>query len=220
MGKSKEIRVLLFRTGETEWERAGRIGGAADVPLSLSGFEAVRKTVEGLNGTRVATVYCGPDEASQATARELAQHGGTKVKVVDELGEIHLGLWEGLLKSELEGKCPRTYRQWVENPGVVRAPEGESLDEAQSRIMSALSRSLKGAKTDNGAIAFVLRPVAMALVGCAVGEKAAEGGTAVCGGGEKRNVWSMLETGPMTQWHTLPRTFGSEARQGAGTAGA
>jgi phosphoserine phosphatase len=218
MGKSKEIRVLLFRTGETEWERAGRIAGAADVPLSLAGFEAVRKAVEGLNGTRVAVVYCGPDEASQATARELAQHAAAKVKVVDELGEIHLGLWEGLLQSELEGKCPRTYRQWIDNPGVVRAPEGESLDEAQSRIMRALGRSLKSAKTDNGAIAFVLRPVAMALVGCAVGDAAACCGAGA--GGETRNVWSMVETRPMIEWHTLPRSLGNESRQEAGSPGA
>ena len=203
MGKSKDIRVLLFRTGETEWDRAGRIAGSADVPLSLAGFETVRSTVAALNGTRIGAVYCGPDEASQATAKELADHAGAKVKVIDELGEIHLGLWEGLLETELEGKCPRTYKQWIDNPGMVQAPEGESLEEAQSRILAALGRSLKGAKTDNGAVAFVLRPVAMALVGCAVA------------GCEKRNVWSMSETGPAIEWHTLPRTFGSDARQGA-----
>ncbi|MEX2219506.1 MAG: histidine phosphatase family protein [Phycisphaerales bacterium] len=208
MAKAKDIRVLLLRTGETEWERAGRIGGAADVPLSLAGFETVRRRVQELGGARVATVFCGPDEASVATASELAGSTGAKVKVIDELGEIHLGLWEGLLESELEGRCPTAYRQWLENPGCIQAPEGESLDDAQDRIMKAVGRSLKGSKTDNGAVAFVLRPVAMALVGCAVG------------GCAKRNVWSMLESSPQAQWHTLPRDLGTSGHRQGARAGA
>lgn len=206
MAKSKEIRVLLFRTGETEWDRAGRIAGAADVPLSLAGLEDVRRGVAIVGGAAITTVYCGPDEASVMTASELARAGGGKAKIVDELGEIHLGLWEGLLKSELEGKCPKAYRQWEENPGAVQAPEGESLDEAQTRIMGALGRCLSKAKTDNGAVAFVLRPVAMALVGCSLGSV------------PTRNVWSMLESAPVTQWRTLPRDLSrqSEARAKAG----
>jgi len=203
MSKPQQVRVLLFRTGETEWERAGRIGGAADVPLSIAGFEAVKRRLSTLGEARLSTVFCGPDEASLATAKELAAATGGKVKVVDELGEIHLGLWEGLLQTELEGKCPTTYRQWQENPGSVQAPEGESIDGAQERIKSALGRSLKGAKTDNGAVAFVLRPLAMALVDCSVG------------GCSSRNVWSMLESSPAAQWHTLPRNWGNGQRQGA-----
>jgi probable phosphoglycerate mutase len=207
MAKPQEIRVLLFRTGETEWDRTGRIAGAADVPLSMGGFEAVRRGVSAAEGAAISTVFCGPDEASQTTAAELAKASGARIKVIDELGEIHLGLWEGLLKSELEGKCPKAYRQWIENPGSVQAPEGESLDEAQSRIMNALGRSLSKAKPDNGAVAFVLRPVAMALVGCSLG------------GVPTKNVWSMLESGPATQWRSLPRNLSrreqSRAKVGA-----
>lgn len=203
MGKSKDIRVLLVRTGETEWDRAGRIAGSTDVPLSIGGFEAVRTLAQEFKETRLSSVYCGPDEASQTTARELAQVTGGKVKVIDELGEIHLGLWEGMLETELQEKCPKAFRQWEEDPSVIQAPEGESLDQAQTRIMEAIGRSLSKAKTDNGAVAVVLRPVAMALVGCALG------------GVPNRNVWSMVESGPVTQWHTLPRDLGTEARQGA-----
>ena len=203
MGKSKDIRVLLVRTGETEWERSGRIAGSADVPLSIAGFEAVRSMAQEFKEFRLSSVYCGPDEASQTTAREVAAATGAKVKVVDELGEIHLGLWEGLLETQLQEKCPKAFRQWQEDPTAVQAPEGESLEQAQARIVEAIGHSLSRAKTDNGAVAVVLRPVAMALVVCALG------------GISNRNVWSMVESSPATQWHTIPKDLGADLRSGA-----
>jgi broad specificity phosphatase PhoE len=206
MAKTTEIRVLLMRTGETEWEKAGRIAGSSDVPLSDAGRAAVKTAIEGLQaeGTRLSTIYCAPDEASLATAEHLAGASGGRVKVVDGLGEMNLGLWEGRLAQELEDKCPTAYRQWVEDPSVVRAPEGETVEEAQDRIVSALARSLD--KANGGAVAVVLRPVAMALVGCALS------------GVPNSDLWSMMKTG-LSQWKTvnrgLLRRMSEQAKLGA-----
>lgn len=191
MAKSNEIRVLLVRTGETEWEKAGRLAGATDVPLSEAGRDAVRRTAESLADARLSTIYCGPDEASQVTAQELARVTGGKVRIVEELGEINLGLWEGLLASELEEKCPTAYRQWMEDPASVLVPEGENLEDARARIMESLARALD--RAGNGAVGVVLRPVAMALVACELT------------GTPTRSLWSMMRTGPATQWRTIHR---------------
>src|SRR5690349_826181 len=98
MAKSNEIRVLLLRTGQTAWDEAGRICGATDVPLTSDGLEAARQQAASLTGEHVSTILCGPDEASVATAQELAKTIGGKIKPVDGLGEVNLGLWEGLLE--------------------------------------------------------------------------------------------------------------------------
>jgi len=193
MAKSNEIRVLLMRTGETEWCRMGRIAGSTDVPLSDAGREQVRDAILGLGSVRLSTVLCGPDEASQATASALAEASGAKVKVVEELGEIRLGLWEGLLKSELADKCPTCVRQWKEDPASIQAPEGEGLEEAADRISEGLSRHLSKTKADSGAVGVVLRPIAHGLIGCE------------WSGMPIRSLWSMMETGPSTQWRTLQR---------------
>jgi broad specificity phosphatase PhoE len=194
MAKSNEIRVLLMRTGETEWEQAGRIAGSSDVPLSQSGLAAVKDAAGRLRaeGARISTVICGPDEASQATARELAVAEGAKVKVVEGLGEMNLGLWEGRLAYELEQACPTAYRQWLQDPSAVRAPEGETMDEAQDRILEALCKAVDKARPDHGAIAFVLRPVALGLVRCALGGVPASG------------LWSMMN-GEIAQWKTIQK---------------
>jgi broad specificity phosphatase PhoE len=204
MAKSNEIRVLLLRTGQTAWDQAGRLCGATDVPLSSDGLETAKQQAASLTGEQVSTILCGPDEASMATAQELAKSIGGKVKPVEGLGEVNLGLWEGLLESELEEKCPRLYRQWVEDPASVQVPEGEGLQEARDRIVEVLNRAL--AKTRNGAVGVVLRPLAHALVGCEFA------------GTSCRSVWSMMKTGPSMQWRTVAREAlrrsGDKARAG------
>lgn len=201
MGKSTEIRVLLVRTGQTLWEQAGRIAGSSDVPLSEAGHQSARNAAAELGDARLSTIYCGPDEASLVTAQELAKPTGAKIKTVDDLGEVHLGLWEGILQSELEEKCPRAYRQWMEDPAGVQVPEGESLDDARARLMEALCRTLDKARTDNGATGVVLRPVALALVACELT------------GAPTRNLWSMIKTGPPLQWRTFQRGMLRQTRQ-------
>jgi broad specificity phosphatase PhoE len=193
MRKNNEIRVLLVRTGETEWEKDGRIAGHTDVPLSEGGHRAIAEIARQFGGERIATVYCGPDEASLATAQQIADATGARVKSVPCLAEINLGLWEGIRCQDLEEKCPRAYRQWMEDPSVVQVPEGETVDEAQERILEGLGKVLDKAKTDNGAVAVVLRPVAMGLVGCALN------------GVPTKNLWSMMKAGLAAQWQTVQK---------------
>jgi probable phosphoglycerate mutase len=194
MGKRSNIRVLFVRTGETDWERAGRIAGSTDVPLTEAGWDRIRAAFQGLGQVRLSSVLCGPDETSQAIARELAKvSGGAKVKVIEDLGEVHLGLWEGILETDLQEKCPTAYRQWVEDPAAVHVPEGEGFEEAQSRLIQALGRGLDRARGDAGAVGVVLRPMALGLVGCALGGVATSG------------LWSMIESSPALDWKTIGR---------------
>ena len=193
MAKTTDIRVMFVRTGETEWQRAGRIAGSTDVPITPAGWEQVRKGIQDLSGVRLNTVFCGPDETSQAVALELAKVTGGKVKVIDDFAEVHLGLWEGMLESELEEKCPRAYRQWADDPAAVQVPEGEGFEDAQARLMKALTRNLERAKGDTGGVGVVLRPVALGLVACSLSGIATS------------RLWSMIESGPAFEWRTISR---------------
>jgi phosphoserine phosphatase len=193
MAKSNEIRVLLVRTGETEWERDGRIAGHTDVPLSDAGRQMAAQIAREFEGERIGTVFCGPDEASMATGEQIGRVTGARVKTVACLAEINLGLWEGILQRDLEDKCPRAFRQWMDDPSVVQVPEGETVDEAQERILAGLSKIVDKARADHGAVAIVLRPVAMGLVGCALN------------GVPTSSLWSMIKTGVAVQWQTLQR---------------
>lgn len=195
------IRVLLVRAGQTQWEVAGRIGGSSDVPLSDAGVDHIRKCLDQLAGVKLATVYCGPDEASQATARELAAAAEAKVKVVDDLAEIHLGLWEGITLSELEDKCPTAYRQWMDDPASVIAPEGETIDDVQQRVLTVLAKTLDKSKPSQGPIAVVLRPFALGVVSCALD------------GHSCKTIWHKTRNGFLPEWREIHRTKVKEVRE-------
>ena len=123
--------------------------------------------MSGLSGAELAVVVTGPDEASRQTAEALAARAGCGVKVLDDLREINLGLWEGMLASEFERRYPRVCRQWLEDPASVMAPEGENLEEVRERVVGALSRELDRHRKA-GPVAAVLRPIVWRVVHCSL----------------------------------------------------
>lgn len=135
MAKSNLFKLLVLRAGGSAWDREKRIVGATDLPMDKAGQDEIAHEVEALNGLRLSVVFCAPDEASRATAEMLAEATGAKVKTLAGLREIGMGLWEGVLGSELETRCPSSYRQWLEDPTSVRSPEGEAYADAEDRIL-------------------------------------------------------------------------------------
>lgn len=191
MAKAQQVRVLLMRTGESTWEAQGRMGGLADVPLSPAGREQVLGAIESLGEVRLSAVVSGPDECSAASAGLLAKATGATARRVEDLAEVDMGLWEGLMERDLAARCPSAYRQWSECPASVCAPSGEVPAHAAERLMDALARVFERARGDQGAVAVVLRPMAFSLVSAALrGESSRECG-AIC------------RCGGQVEWHTV-----------------
>ena len=169
MSKPGTLTLTLVRSGATEWDDAGRLQGATDLPMSESGREALGASLEvSLNGQAKAltTILHGPDEASVQTAQAIAERGGARRREIAGLHDMDLGLWAGLREAELIERHPTLFRTWREDPGSITPPDGENLIEAEERIIGALSRALS--KVSRGPVAIVLRPMALAMVRCRV----------------------------------------------------
>ena len=52
-------------------------------------------------------------------------------------------MWQGLKIDEIRRKFPRVYRHWQDAPESIRPPEGETLEEAQARVLRALEKPLR-----------------------------------------------------------------------------
>jgi broad specificity phosphatase PhoE len=180
----------VIRAGATEWDGAGRVQGAVDLPLSVPGKAEIEEHIRTLAPGGLAAVLSAPDESSTETARLVAQATGARAKVVEELGEVHLGLWEGLPLAELEARYPRACRQWMDDPACVNAPDGENLAEAADRIIGAVARAVD--KTRTGAVAVVLRPFALGLVRCWLAD------APTC------EFWTEVKEAPWSEWFTVP----------------
>ncbi|MFT5424798.1 MAG: broad specificity phosphatase PhoE [Phycisphaerales bacterium] len=159
MSKAKRFNLLLVQTGSTEWDRQNRIVGGVDLPLAENAA-----TVSTATAVKPAIVICGPDECSQTSAQNAAAASGTKVRCLDGLANVGMGLWEGMTLEELEERFPSAYRQWRERPDSISAPQGESLGEAENRLTGQIHQAAMKLKGDNPVMMVVLRPMAYALV--------------------------------------------------------
>ncbi|MGE3107405.1 MAG: histidine phosphatase family protein [Phycisphaerales bacterium] len=165
MAIATTTRVLVVRSGPTDWDDAARLQGTTDMPVSRTGIEQVRRCIQILEGSRLGAVWCGPDEASVQTAELLAHTTGGVVSVADELADMNLGLWEGMLVSELTARFPKACKAWMDDPSLVNPPGGESVTEAYERLTGCVTRILERARA-GAAIGFVLRPIALGMVRC------------------------------------------------------
>ena len=163
MARATHAAVWLVKTGSNVWDEEGRLGGSTDLPLSERGLQEAQERARALSGQVLSQVLCGPDEASMESARLIAEATGSKFKAINGLREIAFGLWEGVLLSQIEDRCPTTFRKWKEDPGVVNIPGGETLADAQGRMLDAFRKLVPKHAGKSGTLAVVLRPAALAL---------------------------------------------------------
>ena len=127
--------VVLIRAGATDFDDEQRIQGSIELPLNDRGLAEVEEVVASLVADEIAVIITAPSDPSRSTASGISKGlGGVKVKENKGLCNLNQGLWEGLPAEEVVRKYPRLFRQWKESPGSVCAPEGETLQELQSRI--------------------------------------------------------------------------------------
>ncbi len=197
MPRDSDIQVVVLRCGRTEWDDSERLQGRMDLPLSESGEQAVAAEIRDLAKSRAAApfaaIHCSPDEASLKTADLLGEAVGGKVRPDAELSGVDLGVWEGLLETQLMERFPKAFRQWKEDPATVIPPGGESLFEAEMRQRQALCRLLE--KANGKPVALVLRPMNFAMACVWLGGKGTQ------------EIWRLLDDGPHVQRLAVPRAL-------------
>jgi alpha-ribazole phosphatase len=133
--------VWLIRHAATE-SMEGRCYGWHDVPLSQDGINQARNLARRLARNRLDAMYTSPLLRARETARILAEPHDVSVQIIQELAEIHFGDFEGLSYEEIQARFPEIYQQWMNQPTVVRFPNGEDFPGLQRRTLAALNSIL------------------------------------------------------------------------------
>ena len=128
-------RLVLVRhapTAETGKTLYGRLPGH---PLSERGLEMAAEVAGRLAAVKVSAIYASPLERAMQTAGAIATRQRKQVLTHDGLIEVDYGTWAGRsLRSLYKLKAWRTV---VSTPSRVTFPDGESLLEAQTRMVRA-----------------------------------------------------------------------------------
>ena len=162
------LRIVLVRSGCTEFDQQERIQGSLDIPLSDAGKAQAELASQELGQFAISLVYTAPDKAAVKTGERIAAVQNVKLKELDALSNLNHGLWHGKLVSEVKQQQPKVYRQWQEHPETVCPPEGETLQCAQERIRKVLQKIVK--KHREGMVALVVSEPLATLVQSALSD--------------------------------------------------
>ena len=158
------MAIFLIRPGETDYDVQDRLQGTLNLPLTERGISQVDALIEQVQLAQIDRIYCGPNEPALSTARRISRQLDIPLKVLDQLSNVDLGLWQGLCLEEIRAKQPRVFKQWREAPGSVCPPQGEAGEYACERIQEALRKPVK----KGGVIAIVASEPLASLIECQI----------------------------------------------------
>ncbi len=159
-------RVILVRHGQTEWNRVERFRGRVDLALNQTGLAQARALAERLADWPIAAIYSSPLRRAVQTAQPVAERLGLTVQLLPGIVDINYGDWQAKTPAQVAEAYPDLYRRWLEEPHLVRFPNGESLDEVRDRAMAALREVV--ARHDGQAILLVAHQVVNRVLVCAM----------------------------------------------------
>jgi broad specificity phosphatase PhoE len=137
------LKIVFIRPGATDYDLQERIQGTLDIPLNEQGLAEAAHTAELLRDNGLEVIYAPISEPARQTAKSIAQILGIKLRKLDRLQNLNLGLWQGMTIKDVKYKQPKVYRQWQEQPELVCPPEGEMLSAADDRVRAAMLKLIK-----------------------------------------------------------------------------
>ena len=99
--------LLLIRHAVNDWVNTGRLAGwTPNVHLNTHGKAQAAALGERLANASLAAIYTSPLERTQETAAAIAIHyPQLKVQVIDGVGEVRFGEWQGQKLDKLRTMC-------------------------------------------------------------------------------------------------------------------
>ena len=139
--------VYLLRHGETVWNRAKRLQGHKDTPLTLKGVnqatalgDTLRKIIAPF---RPKYFYASPIGRARQTAAIIADviaYDSEKIIHHESLKDITFGNWDGLNMEEILVRDKKKWNERKDDRWHFSPPNGESYEQASRRVASFLSK--------------------------------------------------------------------------------
>ncbi len=135
--------LLLIRHATNDYVTQGRLAGwTPGIHINARGQREADALAKHLNDVPIAAIYSSPLERAIDTALAIAICQKLEVQLREELGEFRIGEWTGKTIKELEGT--ETWKKLQSSPAGLKLPGGESIDQVQERMVSAINAIVKG----------------------------------------------------------------------------
>lgn len=130
--------VFLVRHGAHDLLGRTLTGRRGGVSLNEEGRAQAERVAQRLAREKPAALLSSPVERCLETAAPIARACGLAAEPAEALSEIDFGAWSGRSFDEL--RADPGWAAWNSCRGAARCPEGESMLEAQARIVRRIER--------------------------------------------------------------------------------
>lgn len=135
------MHALLIRHAEHTLQDQVLVGRTPGVHLTNAGRKHALALGRELAPRSIVLVQSSPRERCRETAEQIATVLGVPVEIAPALDEIDFGVWTGADMASLPANPG--WRAWNEQRALVRPPGGESMREAQQRIVMHMERTAR-----------------------------------------------------------------------------
>ena len=134
------LTLFLFRHGETDWNREGRLQGHTDTQLNANGIAQAEALAQRLLAHRLDALVSSDLSRALTTARIIGEILNVPVITDHGLREVSVGLAEGMLWEEAKARFgAELTERWYSDDNVA-FPGGETGAATLTRGLAAIRR--------------------------------------------------------------------------------
>ncbi len=138
-----KTELYLVRHGQTEWNLQKRLQGHQDSPLTAEGRRQAACLRERLRGVPLDAIYSSSSPRAVHTAEIIAEGRQQTILTLDDLKEIHLGVWEGQRMEQIRNDYAQEYKAFFDQPHLYEpAGRGETFLALFDRAVPSIERLL------------------------------------------------------------------------------
>ena len=141
------MKIYLTRHGQTEWNRADRVQGIMDSPLTQEGIEMAELLRESSKNIKFDKVYSSDLKRAEDTAKIVAPDN--EIISTPYLREIDVGNWSGRYFNTLKEEDRELYTTYFNEPHKYKREDGESLYEVMDRVKKFFEGYILNSKDKN-----------------------------------------------------------------------
>jgi probable phosphoglycerate mutase len=134
-GQAQATQIVVIRHGETHWNSERRMQGQTNSVLSDRGRAQARAVGKRMRGEAFDVLYSSDLIRAHDTAKAIAEQTGHEIRLDPRLRERGFGIFEGLLRDEMQARHPQEYARFLARDPDYTVPGGETPRAFYERVM-------------------------------------------------------------------------------------
>jgi len=130
--------LYITRHGETEYNRLGLFMGQEDIELNENGLYQAHELGKKTKDMDIDFILTSPLSRARRTAKIVKSYINKEIRIDKRLQERDAGKYEGLTMQELKDNFQKGFSDDMVQVYNEVPPGGESANEVQERVFSAL----------------------------------------------------------------------------------